>query len=69
MKKLPLTNFDKFEKRPLGCGVPSNSELLWAWPKESHYCLVKNNQVEGIKIKLEGNPFNLDFDFDYILEK
>ena len=68
MKKLPIINFDKFEKRQ-GLGIlPPNCEMFWYGFYTEHF-YSKNYQPEGIGIKWKGNPFELNQYFDYILNK
>ena len=71
MKIPPLTNFEKFKKRHWkGIDWPENSELLWYGMNYTyHYNQRKNAQKEGIQIRWNGNPFGLDYNYDYILEK
>ena len=68
MKKLPLTNFDKFEKKHWTDRTP-NCELFWCGRVATHHYQYKNYQEEGIEIEWKGNPFGLDYKFDYILKK
>ena len=67
MKKLPLTNIEKF-KKARNIPWPPNSEVFWCG-RYTHHDLRKTYLQEGIVIIWEGNPFELDINFDYILEK
>ena len=69
MKKLPLINIDKFEKKhTLEITSPPNCETLWlSW--NTYHFQRKNNQREGIEIEWIDNPFELCSYYDYILEK
>jgi len=66
MKKLPLTNIDKFEK--VHCSKPwsPNCEVFWRGRIPYHFQR-KNDELEGIKITWARNPFELQH--IYILEK
>ena len=67
MKNLPIKNFEKFKK----IGWPSwqpNCEVFW-YSGDTYHCQLKNSRPEGIEIKWEDNPFDLDLIFDYILNK
>ena len=67
MKKLPITNFDKFEKK-YSTRYSRNCEMFWHGTSTYHYQR-KNNQPEGIQIEWENNLFELEYNSDYILEK
>ena len=68
MKKLPITNFDKFEKK-YSTRYSRNCEMFWHGMSTYHY-QYKNSQTEGIEVKWEGNPFKLIYYSDiYVLEK
>ena len=67
MKKIPITNFEKFVK--IDCQPypwPVNHEIIWIVGNCTYHLRSKNNQRGDIEIKWKGNPFELDF--DYILE-
>jgi len=66
MKKSPLTNIDKFEKVPPTTHWSPNCEMFWYVENTFHY-QHKNDQPEGIEISWEGNPFQLESYFDYVL--
>ena len=69
MKKLPLTNLNKFKKVSWEIPCPSNCETFWLGIYTRHVHR-KNRQQEGIKIIWKGNPFGLIYYTDnYILEK
>ena len=65
MKKLPITNFDKFEKNGVGT---QNCEIVW-FVFNTHYYLRKNDEREGIENIWKGNPFDLYINCNYVLEK
>jgi len=67
MKKLPITNFEKFKKNSWQWSV--NREMFWRETKSTHHYQLKNWRIEGIQIKWENNAFELDNYFDYVLEK
>ena len=69
MEKLPLINIEKFEKRLGLNSLPPNGETFWYGTHATWHYQRKNNQVEGIQIRWNGNPFGLDYNYDYILEK
>jgi len=67
MKKLPLTNFEKFKKNSWQWS--ENRELFWYQMKTTYHYQHKNGEIEGIIIKWEDNLFELEQYFDYVLEK
>ena len=68
MKPVPLTNFDKFKKVPWDEFFYGNYEVLYYTYNTFHF-YIKNDQIEGIEVEWEKNPFKLESYFDYILEK
>ena len=68
MKNLPLTNFEKFEKIIWTKPWSPNCEMFWHGTSTYHY-QYKNSQTEGIEIEWDDNPFESDFNFDYVLDK
>ena len=68
MKKIPITNLDCFEKSARFTWL-RKCETFWYGAHATWHYLRKNNQVEGIQIRWNGNPFELDHNYDYILEK
>ena len=69
MKMPPLINIDKFKKRYWLDILSPNREMFWYALDSTYHHQTKNDQREGIEIKWEGNPFELNDNYDYILEK
>ena len=71
MKKLPIINFDKFEKNCYRRQLVSNCEVFWHYHHElnTHHCQVNNSQLEGVEIVWEGDPFHLIYNLGFIYLK
>ena len=69
MKTLPITNFEKFEKIIWSKPWSSNCKIIWYGMDATWHYQRKNNVRVGIEIKWKGNPFELGFNFNYVLEK
>ena len=69
MKKLPITNINKFKKRPWTTPWESNCEVFLSRANGCWHYQRKNRLLEGIKINWEGNPFNINVVNEYVLEK
>ena len=68
MKNLPLTNFDKFEKKLWTDHTP-NCEVFWSVASVTFHYQRKNDEREGIENIWKGNPFDLYINCNYVLEK
>ena len=69
MKKLPLTNIDKFEKVFWTNLWSPNCEIFWWGIGNTYHYQHKNYQEEGIEIKWNDNLFDLSRYIPYVLEK